>query len=311
VSLKKLSKQLLILGTALWLCPLQFRQSCWNADLVLRLRQSARVSLWKAGWFFLAALVMPVRFQWATFRALLRRAGSDTRSRTRSELAHKYELLKRASDELSTQGRVEASGTAREVQEACLRALYLELLQKEIREDAVRPMTRYHYATDAMRDLFDHCYALGRLHSTGAIAATLPQFTARLADCIARSRTEQLPRGRLPAAGYFEGTDDGESRGTAKDLLSRYWSEDHPQRLNPRPDVAAELEVEYDNARERLGTWSLRAMFCHELAMQGSIELVRSHRSATGPRDVQQLTRAMRRSFEAAERLSFTWTLPD
>ena len=309
--MKHLSKQLLILGAALWWCPLQFRQSCWNANLVLRLRQSAHAGFWQSCWFLITALIMPARFQWATVQALLRRAGSNARPQTRSDLAHKHEVLKRVSDELSAQGRRETEGSAREVQEACLRALYLELLNKEIKEDAVRPMTRYLYATDAMRDLFDYCYAFGRLHSIGAITATLPQFTTSLADCIARSRTEQLPHGRLPAAGYFEGTGIGEGRGAANDLLSRYWSEDHPLRLYPRPDVAAKLEEEYYGVRESLVALSLRAMFCHELAMQGSIELVRSHRAATGARDVQQLIRAMRRTFEAAERLSFTWTLPD
>lgn len=310
-SLKHISKQLVVLGAALWWSPLQFRQSCWNADLILRVRQSNSSGLWQSARDLIAALVMPVRLQCATILALLRRATSNVRPQIRSDLAQKHEILRRASDALSTHGRIMASGSAREVQEACLRALYFELLDREIREDAVRPMTRYKYATDAMRDLFDFCHSLGCLHSPGAISRALPHFTAQLGQCLIASHTGQISNGRLPSAGFFERTVAGDGRWAAGELLSGYWSENHPARFSPHHDLPPSLEAEYDDARESLGSWSLRAMFCHELAIQCIIELIRSDRTLNDPGDIQQVVRVVRRILHAAVRLSYAWNLPD
>ena len=305
------SKKLLVLGAGLWFSPLQFRQSCWNADIILRLRQTGRAGFWMSGWLVFKAMFLPLRLQCAAVEALLDRAGTNAAPQARDDLLEKREVLIRASDLLQADGRKEATGNARDVQEACLRELYRQLLRRNISEESVRPMTRYYYATDAMRDLFDYCHAVGRLHSTTAVAATVPHFIGRLGEHIAVTRNEENPTGRLPAAGSFTAEAARRGSGPVNAILSYYWSEDHARRLRLSADLADLLEEECEKARQQLGSWSVRAMLCHELAMQGLLELSDAHQSLSGPGDTQQFLRSTRRILHAAERLSYTWTLPD
>lgn len=304
-------KRIVILSSALCYAPWQFRQSCWSADIVLRLRQGAKSSSKGYGWLLAKSLLMPLRLQCATVMATTIRAGSNQTPGAKGTLLNQREVLIRESDLLSTGGRREAGGGARDVQEACLRALYWCLVQKVLPNDAVRPMTRYYYATDAMRDLFDYCYSLGRLHSTTAVASSVRSFTDSLLARIADTHSEALPRGRLPMPGSFASGLGYSSKGMVNTLVNRYWSEDHLQRANLEPNVFVPLEADYETFTQQLGTRTVRSMLCHEMAIQGLIELDSAYRSTGGMPDAQQFTRAARRLFQAAERLSYGWTLPD
>ena len=223
-----------------------------------------------------------------------------------------HEELRNASDRLSAPRRREAIGS-RELQAVCLRGLYSAVLDDEIPEEHLAPLTRYHYAVDAMRDVFDYCSHHGHLYSAGAVRETLGEFLIALESAIQMARTDKLPLGRLPPAGYFCEHSDApqkSGRSRAQNFRTRYWSLDHQQRLNAPETCSLFLTTELASFRKRMMRHRTRSMFCFEMAVQG-LAIVVEH--ASDDRLVQRhdLERAARRILSAADRLSYTWTLPD
>jgi len=288
------------------------RLGCWNSELILVARVRGRPSKWNTLQAMAGSLLFPFVNCWRALKTLNRIACRPVRDSRGNWLEQAREILMRAAQ---AREREEAGAGPRDVQKVCVRSLYRRILDAEPEEQTLHMLSLYQYAGDAMQDLLDYCWARNAMYSRTAVLVHVDRFVVELKEYREKEHKKGT-RELLPAAGEFAKERTGESgrTGPTQSLLDAYWQYDHGERL---ADSCRDEELRSwyrgfcDNARKKLGIHSLRAVLCHEMAVQGAKELQQRCKSTRLVNREEQLKQWIGRMMAAGESLSRTWRLPE
>jgi hypothetical protein len=288
------------------------RLGCWNSQVILVARFRGRRGIWDGLRAVADSLLFPFVNCWRAIRTLNGIAVRPVRASRGNQLEQVREILMRVAH---AREREEASAGPRDVQKVCVRSLYRRILEAEPEDHTLQVLSLYQYAGDAMRDLLDYCWARNAMYSRAAVLVHVDRFVGDLKHYRDAERTKGTGK-LLPPEGEFarERGDARHRTGPTQTLLDAYWQYDHSERLadgRRHEALHSWCRSFCDNARNRLGIHSLRAVLCHEMVVQGAKELLQSCKSARLVNRDEQLKRLIGRMMAAGESLSRTWRLPE